>query len=355
MSPSASQTPVARGGLLPAELLLICPAAPLLLAPMLIPGFHRLSIAQAALAVLVSSVPFLCILGVLCGVYHFLMPSWLRALRHPVARTALHGAVITGSAFLVSATLWLLARRLCGPPTFVRWAWNCVAISMFFSVPALMVQGLRQRRAEAEQRAQTEHRLRLAAQLEALQARTNPHFLFNGLNTIASLIADDPQRAERTVVHLAEILRYSLNSGRTARVPLQREVEIARAYLAVQEARFGARLQHELRIDESLENALVPPLLLQPLLENALLHGLAHRREGGRVQLRVERADQRLHIMVLDDGPGPGGSPHQGSGTSLEDLKHRLELLYGDAGGLKTGTGPQGGFLAQVTLPLEVS
>lgn len=344
-----------RRGLLPAEILFIFPVAPLFMAPLILPRLFHLSVAQAARAILMSSVPFLCIPLTLCLVYHYVTPGLLQSVRRPLARVALHAVLITISTLMVSTAIWILGRQVCGLKTFVAWSWTCLILAFLFTVPALMVQGLRQRRTEAEQRAQTEHRLRLAAELQALQARTNPHFLFNGLNTIASLIVDDPQRAEQIVVQLAEILRYALNSGRSPRVPLVREVQIARTYLAIQEARFGARLHYEVIVDETLETALVPPLLLQPLLENALLHGLAHRREGGHVQLLVARSGASLQVKVLDDGPGPGGSQHQGSGTSLEDLAQRLVLLYGDAGTLKTGAGPTGGFLAEATLPLEVS
>src|SRR5262249_27156193 len=148
---------------------------------------------------------------------HFLMPGWQRRLRHPLARVALHAVVITGLTLIVSTSIWFVRWRSGDLTTLIRWSWSCLTMAFLFSVPALIVQSLRQRRAEAERRAQSEHQLRLAAQLQALQARTNPHFLFNGLNTIASLIADDPQRAEQTVVHLAEILRYSLNSGSSSR------------------------------------------------------------------------------------------------------------------------------------------
>ncbi len=355
MTQSLAQSRELRGGLLPAEMIFICPAAPLFMAPLLLPRLFQLSVAQAARALLFFAVPFVAIPIVLCIVYHFLMPGWLRSVHHRLARVALHAFAITVSTLLASTLVWIVGFAAHDPMTLVRWFLRCVTISFLFCVPALIIQDLRKRRAEAEQRAESEQRLRLSAQLQALQARTNPHFLFNGLNTIASLIADDPQRAERIVVQLAEILRYALNSGRAPRVPLAQEVQMAAAYLAIQEARFGSRLHYEVQMDATVETALVPPLLLQPLLENALLHGLAHRREGGHVQLFLQRQGGSLHVRVLDDGPGPGGSPHKGSGTSLEDLTRRLALLYGDAGRLKTGAGPTGGFLAEVILPLEMS
>lgn len=353
MTHTVSIPPTVRGGLLPAELLFICPVAPLLLAPLLHPNLFGLSAGQAARAVLTSAVPFLCIPVAIYSVYHFVMPRWLSVLRHSLSRMALHGFVITTLTLLVSSVLWITGMQVCTTSSLIAWSWSCLTISFLLVVPALIVESLRQRRSAAERNALAEHRARLTAQLHALQARTNPHFLFNSLNTVASLITDKPQQAEQTILHLAELLRYGLNSGRSFRVPLARELHIVRAYLAVQEARFGARLQHQLCVDPSLETALVPPLLLQPLIENALLHGLAHRREGGRVQLHVEHSRNSLRINVLDDGPGPGGSLHRGSGTCLQDVAQRLTLLYGDAGGIQTGVGPSGGFLVSITLPLE--
>lgn len=353
MTHTVSKPPTARGGLLPAELLFICPVAPFLLAPLLHPGLFGLRATQAAAAVTASAVPFLSIAAAVYCVYHFWMPRWLLFFRHTLPRLALHGLVTITTTLLVSSVLWLLGVRGCEGSSFVSWSWICLAISFLLVVPGLIVESLRQRRTQAEQRAQVEHQERLTAQLQALQARTNPHFLFNSLNTVASLIFDNPQQAEQTILQLAEILRYGLNSGRVLRVPLSSEVHIARAYLAVQAARFGARLQHQLYIDPGLHTALVPPLLLQPLLENALLHGLSHRREGGRVQLHVERCSNRLQIKVLDDGPGAGGSLHHGSGTYLQDVALRLALLYGDKGGIQTGAGPAGGVLVSITLPVE--
>ena len=210
------------------ELLLVCPVAPLFMAPLLHPGFFQLSLAQAARALLISSLPFLCILIVVGGVYHFLMPGWLRRVRHPLGRTALHAVGIIGidadgqyhdldrglqvhGLMRLSVVLELHHLRIFFHRSRDSWFKGCASV-----IP-------RRNSARPDRAPAT-----ACGKLQALQARTNPHFLFNGLNTIASLIADDPQRAEQTVVHLAELLRYALNSGGLSRVPLSREVQIAR-------------------------------------------------------------------------------------------------------------------------------
>src|SRR5581483_7969452 len=142
-----------------------------------------------------------------------------------------------------------------------------------------------------------------------------------------------------------------LEGARNRLVPLSREVEMAHAFVAVQLARFGPTLRFHLELDEAAAAVLVPPLLLQPVIENALLHGVANRRGGGRVEVRISRAGEQVILAVQDDGPGPGASPHRGSGTSLRELRERLALVYGDAAQLSTSTGDAGGFTARISIP----
>jgi two-component system sensor histidine kinase AlgZ len=166
----------------------------------------------------------------------------------------------------------------------------------------------------------------MRAQLEALQARTNPHFLFNSLNAVAALVEEDPKRAETMLERLAALLRYSVERSRQADVPLVDELESVRMYLDVERERFGPRLESSVSLEDGLEQVRVPPLLLQPLVENAVLHGVATRREGGRVHVVARRHSGRLLLEVEDDGPGPGASTHRGTGTALADLRRRLSL-----------------------------
>jgi two-component system sensor histidine kinase AlgZ len=226
-----------------------------------------------------------------------------------------------------------------------------VIITWGFLLPLVAVEDLRAR-AEAVERSLLEQRAAaLKAQIEAIQSRTNPHFLFNAINTIASLIHDDPKLAEATLERLADILRYALESARLTSVPLARELQMLRDYLEVQQARFGARLQFDLCIEPGLEHLPIAPLLLQPLVENAVLHGVAGSARGGSVLINARKSGGRIEIRIEDNGPGPGASTHRGSGTSLLDLRRRIELLYGDLAELSTTSNRQGGYTALLSVP----
>lgn len=193
----------------------------------------------------------------------------------------------------------------------------------------------------------------LRAQLDALQARVNPHFLFNSLNTVAALIPEDPERAERAVERLAALYRYTLEGSRKERVALAEELDGLADYLELERLRFGDRLSVSIEAAPGTRALVVPPLLLQPLVENAIKHGVAARRGAGRVVVRAALDGDTLVLTVDDDGPGPGASTHVGTGTSHEDLRARLELLYGGTGRLTTGRSALGGFEVKLELPRE--
>jgi len=197
-----------------------------------------------------------------------------------------------------------------------------------------------------EQRAQQEL---LRAQLESLQARINPHFLFNALNTVASLVEDDPERAVEAIERLSGLLRHSLEGAKEERVALRRELEAVRGYLALEGLRFGARLRHEVVVEPGLEAVLVPPFVLQPLVENAVKHGIASRREGGSVRVTVTRGEGVVRLVVEDDGPGTSQAPGTRSGNEM--LQQRLALLYGPAATFEAGPAANGGFRVELTVP----
>ncbi|WP_233562083.1 sensor histidine kinase [Sorangium cellulosum] len=202
------------------------------------------------------------------------------------------------------------------------------------------------------------HREQLAAldaRVRLLQVRTNPHFLYNSLNSVMSLIATDPELAEETLGRLAKLFRYSLEGSEQHVVPLGEEIANVTDYLEVETIRFRERLRVAILVDPALHAIKVPPMLLQPLVENAVKHGASRRVEGGTVTLRAELAGDDLLLFVLDDGPGPDGSSHRGTGTSLLDLRERLRLLYGDEGRLSAGVGPHGGFMTRLRLPARWS
>jgi len=187
-------------------------------------------------------------------------------------------------------------------------------------------------------RQQEMNRLVSQAELRALQAQINPHFLFNALNTLYGSIPRDASVARRMVVNLAEIFRYFLQSDKTF-VPLAEEMEIVRAYLEVEQARLGIRLQLEIRIDPDIEQVPIPVLSIQPLVENAIKHGIAARTEPGRLRITAGRQGEELRISVENSGSGKP-SQSAGTGVGLQNVKRRLEICYGRSSHLELSVAP---------------
>ncbi|HET6764856.1 MAG TPA: histidine kinase [Longimicrobiaceae bacterium] len=200
---------------------------------------------------------------------------------------------------------------------------------------------------------------RLAAQLAVaelgvLKEQVNPHFLFNTLHSISTLVHSDPDAAEWMIAALSEMLRASLLHSGVHEVPLTRELELLAPYLAIQRKRFGDRLTVDLAIGAETQAAIVPHLLLQPLVENAIRHGIESSAGGGSVTVRTVVDSRRLVLSVQDTGPGPGRSTRRGTGTSLANLRKRLEHLYGEDHSLTLATAPHGtGALVTVSVPFR--
>jgi hypothetical protein len=189
------------------------------------------------------------------------------------------------------------------------------------------------------------------AQLRALQAQLNPHFLFNALNSIVTLIGRDPAMAQQLVVRLADLLRATLRAGDGQVIPLAQELAFTRRYLDIEMMRFADRLRVEWP-DGAAPDAMVPAFALQPLVENALLHGIARQTGAGIVSISAIREQQELVLRVRDTGPGLSDSaPSTGAGTGLLNLRARLERLYGDRATLRVQDGLRGGVEAELRVP----
>lgn len=190
------------------------------------------------------------------------------------------------------------------------------------------------------------------AQLAALRAQLHPHFLFNALNAVVALVSEDPPAARRVTVRLAELLRATLAATERSTLPLGEELDLTRRYLEIEEVRFGDRLQVTWSVDDGVLEAMVPAFVLQPLVENALVHAVAPRASGGRVEVVAARRGDAVHLSVLDDGPGPrAGGATRGHGVGLGNLRDRLERLYGGRAMLRLAERPGGGAVVEVTLP----
>jgi len=285
--------------------------------------------------------------------WRYVVPPLVHAYPGPLTLALAGGAVIVVGVLLgtaITASLMTVLGYTTGPfflPLVLRIGFVvAIAVSAVLVFVHRVLGEAHARRLEAEEARRRE----VEARLEALRSRTNPHFLFNALNTIAGLVHDDPDAAERAVEELSALLRYTLEASRAERLPLGEELAVVRRYLALEGVRLGERLRSELAVEEGLDTLAVPPLVLLPLVENAVRHGIAPRREGGLVRVEARRDGDTLVLAVEDDGPGPGASTARGTGTSLADLRARLALL---GGSLETGPGEGGGFRAVVRLPLR--
>jgi signal transduction histidine kinase len=220
--------------------------------------------------------------------------------------------------------------------------WAILAVSQ-------IVNYYRQARERELRASQLEARL-AQTQLQILKMQLHPHFLFNTLNAISALIHQDVELADRMIARLGDLLRTTLENGDTQEVSLKQELEFIEPYLEIEKARLGARLTVGLDIDPAAMDAKVPNLILQPLVENAIRHGIAPRTEPGRIDIQARRENGFLHLAVADDGPGlAAGEPSPGIG--LTNTRARLEKLYGSGHRLELTSGPRRGLRVAITIP----
>lgn len=192
-----------------------------------------------------------------------------------------------------------------------------------------------------------------AGELQILRAQLQPHFLFNTLQAISTLIHRDPPAADRMLTDLSDLLRTSLTSAAAQEVSLADELAFLRRYLDIMGVRFGDRLEVTVDVPDELLPAVVPSLALQPLVENAIRHGMANRTDVGHVVVRALRDDGRLVLSVNDDGPGPPAPPVP-DGVGLANTRERLRRLYGADGSLEIEAGPARGTTATLAIPLRL-
>ena len=189
------------------------------------------------------------------------------------------------------------------------------------------------------------------AELKALKAQINPHFLFNSLNSISALTSIDPARARDMCVLLGDFLRLTLGLGEKTSVRFFEELDLLQKYMAIEKVRFGARLTIHEEIQEDSKACLLPPLLLQPLLENAVKHGIAALPEGGDVRLSVQRQNGRLSILV-ENSWDPEAPPRRSGGMGLKNVQRRLDARYGKEASLRVNTEGEH-FQVSLSLPAE--
>jgi two-component system LytT family sensor kinase len=193
------------------------------------------------------------------------------------------------------------------------------------------------------------------ARLHVLSAQLQPHFLFNTLHAISALVYEDPPRAERLVARLSDMLRLTLRSGTRVETTLAEELALLRRYAEIQETRYGDRLRVAFDIEPAVREAMVPRLILQPLVENAIRHGITRRIAPGRVDVRAWEGQGRLHLAVSDDGVGLREGRPVREGVGLAITRARLRQLYGPEQRVDLTPAPAGGAVCALSIPFRLA
>jgi sensor histidine kinase YesM len=195
------------------------------------------------------------------------------------------------------------------------------------------------------------------AQLQALKMQLNPHFLFNTLNAISELVYEEPEKADQTITQLSDLLRLSLRSGQAQEVRLKEELDFLQKYLEIQQTLLQERLVVSFQVEPESLDACVPNMILQPLVENAIRHGIAPRATGGRIEIHAQRENSMLRLSVRDTGLGLRESEQRGSenGIGLANTRARLRYLYGESHQFELSETPEGGLTVSMTIPFRES
>jgi two-component system sensor histidine kinase AlgZ len=305
----------------------------------------------------------------LCLVYQFVcLSAWYMCKAAPLQQTPI---LRTRFMHLVAAAiisyLWvelarLLAYGLAQFPTFrgldERFApqttvlYGLGFLVYLLSVAAHYVVLAMEDSSKAEARALETSILAREAELKALKAQVNPHFLFNSLNSVSALTSVDPAKAREMCILLAEFLRMTLGLGEKSSVPLSEELSLLHRYLAIEKVRFGARLQMQEEIQEESRSIQLPPLLLQPLVENAVTHGIANLPEGGIVRLCGQSHNGRVSLAV-ENTFDPESAPMRNGGMGLKNVRSRLEARYGKEASMRVSA-ENGKFRVELSFPSHV-
>jgi len=267
------------------------------------------------------------------------------------AATAIHvpSGIVVGA---VKLTLEAMLTRLVlgyGRTPFSFLKIDLTLLTYWLIVAVTHVSGHYREARERERRALQLESSLARAQVEALKMQLHPHFLFNTLNTIAGLMREDVEAADRMLAKLAELLRRTFETADIQELPLARELEFLDDYLSIQQARFGQRLQLSIEVQELTRTVLVPTLILQPLVENAIRHGIAVRPGPGGVGIQSECRGDRLVINVTNDGLPLPLTIREGFG--IRNIRSRLQALYGEDASFQLHPHPSGGAIAVLDLP----
>ena len=262
--------------------------------------------------------------------------------------------LLLATTALITELAWWLSQELPLAGMDGRWRhedWHADLLLRNLGISAI-VSALVLRYFYVQQQWKRNMRAEAEARLQALQSRIRPHFLFNSLNTIASLTQIDPQQAEDAVENLADLFRNSMADA-SHQITLKEELALSRRYLEIEKLRLGERLQLRWCIDDLPDDALVPRLIIQPLLENAIYHGIETLGAGGSIGIDGHRYDGEIYISISNPLPARGGSgEREGNRIAVENIRQRLAAIYGEAGRL-TVQADADSYITTITLPYQ--
>jgi two-component system, LytTR family, sensor histidine kinase AlgZ len=292
------------------------------------------------------------------------LSSWYLVRLLPAATTKIARlASMWVGATVVSLAVWILAARgwaalmqtWVGPravlpdSTWQLLLTGCIGFAV--GVLGHYAVAVTERSREIERQALQLQITAREAEMHFLRRQIDPHFLFNGLNSVAALIGTDAFAARRMCQLLADFFRMSIRHGSETQITLEREFAMAETFLAIEQVRYGARLEPRLQLAEDARALTVPALLLQPLIENAVHHGIAHLLEGGQISVVAQRRNDRLEITVSNPCAGDR-PPSRGTGVGLTNVRARLEARYANSAGFDVSALPET-FLVRIVLPAE--
>ena len=289
---------------------------------------------------------------------------WL-VQRHPLER----GRLLRSGAVLMAATLvvvflraayvyltnpifgWYSDQPLPGFGSVLATSMSNNFLLAWIVVGLVHAMVFQQRSREREQKVSELEANLATTQLEALRAQLNPHFLFNALNSVAEMVHQDAELADRMLVSLAALLRDSLSSEQGQQRPLREEIELVQHYLMIEKIRLDQRLQVEWQVAATCLDIAVPALILQPLVENAIVHGIARQRAAGTLRLSGELRDDQL-VLEVENSVAPQQAPATGTGIGLHSTRRRLQLFYGQRAQLSQRITHAGSYLVQLVIPI---
>lgn len=297
------------------------------------------------------------------------LSAWYTCKALPITKSNTLRLFLThGLAGIIVSLLWvqagkLLAYVLSQFPTFQGIDERFAPAAPLLFVAGILLHGLSvasfyvilalEESRAAEARVLQTSVLARDAELKALKAQINPHFLFNSLNSISALTSVSPEKAREMCILLADFLRMTLGLGEKALVPLREELELLQRFLAVEKVRFGERLRVDVYADAPVQSCLVPPLILQPLVENAVVHGIANLPEGGTLRVSADCSGGWLHLSI-DNSVDPDAPPSRKGGMGLANVRQRLEARYNKEATLRTAA-EEDRFRVWLVIPAETS